>query len=342
MMRLPPFVYRAPTSAEEAVRILHAEGADARLVAGGTDLLPNMKRRHQSAEMLVSTQRIDELKRRTWQKDGALHLGAADTLWALEHDARLAGDLPALHQAVRSISTPLLRRMGTIGGNVCLDTRCNYYDQNWEWRRAIDFCMKCDGTTCWVAPSSPRCWAVNSSDSVPVLIALGARARLLGPEGFREVPVADLFRDDGIDYLAKAPDELLVRLEIPPQGAARSVYRKVRRRGSFDFPVAAVAVRLAWEGEEGDPGRRVSAAIPPRIVLNAVGSAPVVVEQAAARLAGHALSDDIIEEVADSAWKPAKPLDNTDHEQSWRKKMIRVEIRRALLALRGDPVPPAD
>ena len=327
MMRLPPFAWVEPTSAAEAARALAAEGPSAKLVAGGTDLLPNMKRRHQTPTTLVSCGRIVDLWSTRWQADGGVDLGAGETLRTLERDARLQAELPALWTAVHSISTPLLRNMGTLGGNVCLDTRCNYYNQTWEWRRAIDFCKKCDGSTCWVAPSSPRCWAVNSSDSVPVLIALDATVRLVGASGTRDLPVGHLFRDDGIDYLTKEPDEVLTRIVIPAQGAARSVYRKVRRRGSFDFPVAGVAVRLTMDGET------VGSA---RIVLNAVGSTPVESTEAVGLLEGRRLDDDTIEQVAAKAFQPAKPLDNTDHEHTWRKKMVRVEVRRALHQLRAE------
>jgi len=326
MMRLPPFRWVEPTTVEEAVEVLAGEGPSAMPIAGGTDLLPNMKRRQQTPATLVSLARVAGLRGIERADDGSFTLGAAQTLRALERDARLVHDLPALAAAVRTISTPLLRNTGTIGGNVCLDTRCNYYDQSWEWRRAIDFCMKCEGSVCWVAPSSPRCWAVNSSDSVPVLIALGARAVLQGPGGERELPLSDLFRDDGIEHLTKAKDELLTRIVVPPQGAARSVYRKVRRRGAFDFPVAAVAVRLAMDGDRVDEAR---------IVLNAVGSSPVACRDAESLLEGRALTDDLVEEVAGVAYRPAKPLDNTDHHHTWRKQRVRVEVKRALLDLRA-------
>ena len=325
MMRLPPFRWIEPKTVAEAVEVLAGEGPSAALVAGGTDLLPNMKRRQQTPTVLVSLAKLSALRGRERNAEGTWTLGAAETLRALERDGQLGSDLPALDTSVRTISTPLLRNTGTIGGNVCLDTRCNYYDQSWEWRRAIDFCMKCEGETCWVAPSSPRCWAVNSSDSVPVLVALGARVRLEGPAGVREIPISELFRDDGIAYLTKAREEVLTAIEIPPQGEARSVYRKVRRRGSFDFPVAAVAVRLALDGD------RVREA---RIVLNAVGSSPVESADAVSRLVGQRLDDDVIEEVAALAYRPAKPLDNTDHHHTWRKQRVRVEVKRALIGLR--------
>ena len=321
MMRLPPFRWIEPKTVAQAVEVLAGEGPSAALIAGGTDLLPNMKRRQQTPAVLVSLAKVPEIRGRERNTAGTWTLGAAETLRALERDAHLASDVPALDTSVRSISTPLLRNTGTLGGNVCLDTRCNYYDQSWEWRRAIDFCMKCEGETCWVAPSSPRCWAVNSSDSVPVLIALGARVRLEGTGGDREIPVRELFRDDGIAYLTKARDEVLTAIEIPGQGDARSVYRKVRRRGSFDFPVAAVAVRLALDGD------RVREA---RIVLNAVGSSPVESTAAETFLMGQRLDDDVILEAATLAFRPAKPLDNTDHHHTWRKQRVRVEVKRAL------------
>ncbi|MDA1195106.1 MAG: FAD binding domain-containing protein [Planctomycetota bacterium] len=323
MMRLPPFRYHAPRTAAEVATLLAGEGPEAMIVAGGTDLYPNMKRRHQMPKTLISLRHVDEL--RGVQMNGAVRLGANETLRALEWHGALKERLPALWTAVQSISTPLLRNMGTIGGNICLDTRCNYYNQNWEWRRAIDFCMKCEGTVCWTAPSSSICWAVNSSDSVPVFIALGATFTLVSHEGERTIPALAMFGEDGIEYLTKRKDEVLTHIDIPDQGTARSVYRKVRRRGAFDFPVAAVAARVALDGD------RVADST---LVLNAVGPKPVVCEEAMAYLAGKPLSDEVVTEAARLAGRGAKPLDNTDHLSMWRKKVVQVETRRALEALR--------
>ncbi len=323
MMRLPPFSYHAPGDATEVTRILAGEGPSAALVAGGTDLYPNMKRRHQMPKTLVSLYRVAGL--RDVAVNGSVVVGAGCTLRALERRADIKARLPALHHAISQISTPVLRNMGTLGGNVCLDTRCNYYNQNYEWRKAVDFCLKCEGDTCWTAPSSSICWAVNSSDTVPVLIALEAQVTLVSTQGERRLPIQELFGEDGIQYLTKRPDELLTQIEIPEQGAARSVYRKVRRRGAFDFPVAACAVRVQLE-----QGCVQEA----RIVLNAVGPKPLLCEEAAASLKGKTLSDEVIEQAAVAASRLAKPLDNTDHLSMWRKQVVRVEVRRALAALR--------
>ncbi len=167
--------------------------------------------------------------------------------------------------------------MGTIGGNVCVDTRCNYYNQSHEWRKAIGFCMKKDGDICLVAPGSSRCWAVSSSDTAPVLWALGAKLRLVGADGERTVPMAALYQDDGIDYLAKRPDEIVADIQLPPAEGWRSAYLKLRRRGSFDFPVLGVAVAARMDGDVVRDAR---------IVLGAVASQPRPSEKAAAALVG--------------------------------------------------------
>jgi len=331
MMRLPHFRYLAPDSVAEAVTMLSNEGPAAAIVAGGTDLYPNMKRRHQTPGTLVALRRVSELRGVADTPDGGLRLGPAATLSSLDRDPRLWNRYPALGTAVRSISTPLLRNMGTIGGNILLDTRCNYYNQNYEWRRAINFCLKCRGDTCWVAPGSDRCWAVNSSDSAPVLIALGARIRLAGPGGVREIELESLYREDGIAWLGKERDEVLTDILLPPPGAGRGHYGKLRRRGSFDFPVLGVATHLTFDGD------RITAA---RIVLNGVGSSPIRATAAEAVLIGERLGEDVVRAAADLAFRPAKPLDNTDLEYSYRKKMVRVYVREGLLALAGPGLDP--
>src|SRR5436309_3000332 len=197
MMRLPRFRYVAPKTLREAAAILAGEGSEASVVAGGTDLFPNMKRRHQRPKTLVGLRGIEGLKGVRGAAAG-LHIGAATTLTDLEEDPAIRQQYPALFEATRSIATPILRNMGTIGGNLCLDTRCNYYDQSYEWRRAIDFCMKCDGEVCWVAPGSDICLAVSSSDTAPMLCALGARLRLVSRKGERTIEAKDLYRRDGI------------------------------------------------------------------------------------------------------------------------------------------------
>ena len=283
-------------------------------VAGGTDIYPNMKRRHQEPGVLVALGGIKKLFRVAGDRKRGLAVGSCLTLTQLIGHRTIRRRYPALARAADLISTPLLRNMGTVGGNLCLDTRCNYYNQTFEWRKAIDFCMKKDGTVCWVAPRSPRCWAVNSSDLAPVAVALAAEYHLLGPTSDRVVPASDFYRNDGIDYVAKRPDEILTEVRLPPTDGWDATYWKLRRHGSFDFPVLGVASWIRWDGP------RVAEA---RIVLGAVASQPQTVPEAAAAIVGTDLDDDAIQAAAAAAFKPSKPMDNTDFGLSWRKEMTR-------------------
>ncbi|MFL5805430.1 MAG: FAD binding domain-containing protein, partial [Roseiflexaceae bacterium] len=214
-----------------------------------------------------------------------------------------------------------------LGGNLCVDTRCNYYNQTEFWRHSIGYCMKKDGDICLVAPGSPRCWAVSSSDCAPALISLGASVRLLGPRGERVIPVAALYQDDGIQYMAKQRDEILAEVRLPPADGWRSVYRKLRRRGSFDFPILGVAAALR---QDQDGTVREA-----RITLGAVASHPVEAAEAARMLAGQRLTPELIEAAAAAAARWAKPLDNTDLTINYRKQMAPVYVRRALEELVG-------
>lgn len=329
MLRLPRFTYLEPGTLEEALR-LHADaGPDTMFVAGGTDLYPNMKRRHQTPANVVALNAIPELARITGTSRSGMTIGATVTLADVGAHPVLREHYPAVAHAADVVSTPLLRNMGTMGGNLLLDTRCNYYNQTYEWRKAIDFCMKRDGEICWVAPSSPRCWAVQSSDGVPVAVALGAEVTLASVRGERRIPASALYHNDGIRYLTKSPDELLVAYHLPPAGGWRASYRKLRRRSTFDFPVLGVAARVDLDGD----GTVRDA----RVVLGAVASYPQEIPEAAAALIGSRLEDDVIAAAADAAWRPAKPMDNTDLTLSWRKEMVRVYVQRALSDLAAAP-----
>ena len=324
-MRLPGFRYRAPATIEDAAAWLAENPAETMLLAGGTDVLPNMKRRPQTPSTLIGLRAIREL---TAIRNGqGLTLGAGITLARLVGDQRIRESYPGLWQAAAQIATPHLRNMGTIGGNLCLDTRCTYYNQNFEWRKSIGFCMKRDGETCWVATSSPKCLAVSSTDTAPMLQALGASVTLVSGRGSRVLPLSELYANDGIHYLTKRPDEILTAVALPAADGWRSSYWKLRRRGAFDFPVAAAAVAARLDG------RRVVEA---RIVLGAVSSKPLQADRAAGLLTGVELTDEAIAAAAASAAEAAKPMDNTDFELVWRKKMVRSLVSAALCEVRGD------
>jgi 4-hydroxybenzoyl-CoA reductase subunit beta len=328
MMRLPPFRYVAPSTPREAARLLAQHGPEAMPVSGGTDLYPNMKRRQFEPKVLVGLRGLSDLRSIVGTPESGIEIGALVTLTEIEHSELLRSAYPALARAAGWVSSPPLRNVGTIGGNLCIDTRCNYYNQSYEWREAIQFCMKKDGDTCWVAPGSKRCWAISSSDTAPVFMAYGAEVSLTGPDGDRRLPVRELYRHDGIDFVTKRPEEILTKIHLPPLDSVRATYHKLRRRGSIDFPIlgVAAAIKRAADGtiEQAD------------IVLTAVESAPVEANEAAALLVGHRLTPELIEDVAAKAYKPAKPLDNTDLTHAYRKKMARVYVARALEELSNE------
>lgn len=335
MLRLPPFEYLAPRTIAEAVMMLAERGPEAMIVAGGTDLYPNMKRRQFEPKALVGLRAIPELGRIESSAGGGITIGAGTTLTQVSRHPLIAQSYPALVHAAGVVSTAQLRNMGTIGGNLCLDTRCNYYNQTYHWRKSIGFCLKKDGdpsagsgqAICLVAPGGSRCWAVSSSDTAPVMIALGASVKLVGPNGERVIPADALYRDDGMNYITKAPNEILTEIMLPPADGLRTAYLKLRRRGSFDFPILGVAVALRLADEEAGPAPTCAYA---KIVLGAVGSRPAIVPQAESILVGHKLTPEVLEAAAQAAARLAKPMDNTDSVLAYRKKMAHVFTVRAL------------
>jgi 4-hydroxybenzoyl-CoA reductase subunit beta len=336
MLRLPRFRIVAPGSYAEAARILSDNGAGeldrsrgtptlrVMVVAGGTDLFPNMKRRQFTPELLVSLARVREAA--AIHENGRLAIAAGATLTQIATDPRVRERYAALAQAADAISTPQLRNMGTIGGNVCLDTRCNWYDQSLFWRSAEGFCMKTNpDVVCRVATSSPRCLAVASADTVPALLALGATAHFEDASGRRSLPLGDLYREDGIRAWNMRQDEVLTGVSLPREDGWRSTYVKLRDRGSFDFPIAAVAAAVRFDG---------AIVADARVAITALASRPVLVEAARGALVGTRLEDEAIAAAADAVHKAARPMDNTSGTISQRKRAARVFAERALRSLR--------
>jgi 4-hydroxybenzoyl-CoA reductase subunit beta len=319
LLRLPRFKYLRPKNAHEAAQMATDLGSKAMFVAGGTDLFPKLKRRQFEVEALIG---LDFLSREVRNGSaGAITLDAGVTLATASRDEHLNNEFAGYAEAAGLVSSPPLRNAGTIGGNLCVDTRCNYYDMTYEWRKAAGFCMKKDGDICLVAPSSPRCWAVSSSDTAPMAIALDGVITLTGPEGERELPVSALYRDDGIDYLAKQPNEIVTSLRLLADPNTLTAYVKLRRRGSIDFPIAGAAVALQLDGDT---------VVSCRIVLAAVASHPLEATAAEEFLNGKRADAETIRQTAEIAAKPAKPLDNADLSHFWRKRMVRVVVEQAL------------
>ena len=330
MLRLPRLRYLRPRTVDEACEMA-AANPGSMFIAGGTDLVPNLKRRQFDVSTLISLNAIPAGAAVDGDPTRGLEIRAGVTLDELAAHPALEGPYRALAQACALVSTPQVRMMGTLGGNLLVDPRCNYYNQTQSWRKAVGFCMKKDGDICLVARSSPRCWAVSSSDSAPVAVALNAEVTLHGAAGSRRIPAAGLYQDDGIDYTTKRADEVITAIQLPPvEGRVTSAYWKLRRRPSFDFPILGVAVAITW-----DDGVVREA----RGALGAVGSHPVDINSFLAPLTGQRPDANRIAEVAEAADKPSRPLDNTDLNHYWRKRMTKVYIERALRDACGlDPI----
>jgi len=320
MLRLPPLDHAAPETIEEAATLLADGGA--MVIAGGTDLVPNLKRRqYPEARLVVSLHRVRGLGGVTVGEDGTINIGSLATL------AELAGDdrVPAVvREAAGAVASPQIRNRATVGGNLCVDTRCHWLNIPDTWRRAAEPCLKAGGEMCWVAPAKKVCWAVSSTDLAPAMVALDATVRLVSPAGEREIPVANLYNDDGMDHLGKAPDEIVAGVSLPPSDHLRTGYRKLRRRGSIDFPILGVAAALRVDGDQ---------CVEARIVLGAVSSAPVRVLDAEDRLVGATIAPRLLEEVGELAGGAVRPMSNTDLTSRYRKKMVPVFVRRLLADL---------
>jgi 4-hydroxybenzoyl-CoA reductase subunit beta len=247
MSSLPEFQLLRPGTASEAVG-LHVAHPDSRYLAGGTDLLPNLRRGLVATDVVIDLGGLSELTS-MHEVDDTLCLGAGVSLASLAAHPLVQKRLPALAQAAQGVAGPTHRMSATLGGNLCLETRCRFYNQSEPWRQAHDFCLKLGSDTCRVATKSSRCFAAFSGDLAPALMVLLAEVELLGPSGPRQLPLSEFYLDDGKAWLALGPDELLVAVRIPLATAWISAYEKVRVRASLDFPLAGVAVALQRQGE---------------------------------------------------------------------------------------------
>jgi len=322
VLRLPPFRYHRPTTVDEAVALLAEHVGDVLPVAGGTDLIPNMKHRLFEPGHLVALKGIADMKG-IREEDGQLRLGAAETLATVAADPAVRSRFPALADAAGHVAGPQLRNMGTLGGNLCLDTRCTYYNQTEFWRQALGYCLKKDGTVCHVTKVGKKCVAAHSADTPPVLMVLDAVATLVGPGGRREVPVRDFFVADGIANTRREPGELVTEIRIPLEAAARrSAYAKLRQRKSIDFPLLTVAVSADLEPDGTVRGLEG--------VVTALGARPRELTGWADVARGRRLDEDVVAELAERAHRQCHPLENIIVDPEWRRAMVPVYVRRAL------------
>jgi 4-hydroxybenzoyl-CoA reductase subunit beta len=327
-LSLPDFRLLRPRSLDEAVGYLakHATGSlnRVRIVAGGTDLIPSMRQKLFEPEYVLDVRHIAELQGIREQKGSGVEIGALTSLTEVEHSDLLRRRYSVLTEAAATVASPVLRNMGTIGGNICLDTRCLWYNQSLTWRKGCGFCIKKDGDLCHVAPGGTKCWAAFSGDTPAALLCLNADVEIVSPRGARRIPLREFYTGLGDDYRKLQPDELLTRVFLPEAAADyRGIYRKLRIRGSIDYPLAGVAVVIKRSnGHVSDA----------RVAITAVNPAPLLVKGASEALNGRAVNEAVADAVGVLAAKTAKPLTTSALTPEYRREMIRVLTKRAVLA----------
>jgi 4-hydroxybenzoyl-CoA reductase subunit beta len=327
-LSLPSFRLLRPRTVEEAVAFLARHSDNARILAGGTDLIPSMRQKLFEPECVVDLSGISGLRGIRPQTGGGVEIGALTTLNAIVSSAHLRHHYPVLAEAAATVASPVLRNMGTLGGNICLDTRCLWYNQSLAWRKGCGFCVKKDGDLCHVAPGGTKCWAAFSGDTPPALLCLNAEIEIASSNGTRRVPLHTFYTGDGMNYRKLRPAELVARVFLPAESAGyRGVYRKLRVRGSIDYPLAGVAVVMKRSNGHVDDAR---------ISITAVNPAPMLLKTAGELLAGKIVDDTLAEAAGDIAARAAKPLTTSALTPEYRREMIRVFTKRAVLAAATD------
>jgi len=323
-LSLPQFRLLRPRAIEEAVACLAKHAGSVRVLAGGTDLIPSMRQKLFEPGNVLDLRGLSELRGIRPQTDGVVEIGALTTLSAIEKSTYLRQHYPVLTEAAATVASPVLRNMGTVGGNICLDTRCLWYNQSLTWRKGCGFCIKKDGNLCHVAPGGTKCWAAFSGDTPPALLCLNAEIEIAGPDGRRRISLRDFYTGDGENYRKLLPTELVTRVFLPAESADyRGIYRKLRVRGSIDYPLAGVAVAMKRSnGHVADA----------RIAITAVNPAPLLLQHAGEMLIGKAVDEVLADAVGDLAARTAKPLTTSALTPEYRREMIRVFTKRAVLA----------
>jgi 4-hydroxybenzoyl-CoA reductase subunit beta len=324
-MSLPQFKLLRPRTIEEAVGHLSAHGKEMRILAGGTDLIPSMKQKLFTPPYVMDIRGLEEMQGIRMVPGAGIEIGALTPLSMIEDSELVRRDYRVLHEAVSTVASPILRNMGTLGGNICLDTRCAWYNQSLQWRRSCGFCIKKDGDLCHVAPGGTRCWAAFSGDTPPALLCLNAELEIIGSQGVRRLLLKDFYSGIGESPLRLGPNEMLMRVFLPEASAGwKGSYMKLRIRGSIDYPLAGVAVAFK---KNGGP---VEAA---RVAITAVNPAPMLVPAAEHALVGKQIVDEhTATVVGELAAKTAKPLTTSALTPEYRREMVRVFAKRAVLA----------
>ena len=323
-MSLPSFQLLRPRTLDEAIAMMAKHPGEIKVVAGGTDLLPSMKQKLFAPPYVMDLRGAGELRGIRSVAGRGVGIGALTTLSAVEHSPIIRRDYPVLYDAVKTVASPVLRNMGTIGGNICLDTRCLWYNQSLQWRKSCGFCLKKDGNLCHVAPGGSFCWAAFSGDTPPALLCLEAELEIAGCDGVRHTPLSEFYVNDGIVRLHLASDEIVTRVFLPERSAGwRGSYYKLRMRGSIDYPLAGVAVAMRMKaGRVGDA----------RVAITALNPAPHLVKDAELHLVGKVPDEELAEQAGELVARTAKPLTTSALTPEYRREIVKVFAKRAVLA----------
>jgi 4-hydroxybenzoyl-CoA reductase subunit beta len=324
-MILPAFSLVRPRALDEALGQLAHYGAEAQVIAGGTDLVPNLQAGLCAPRALVDIKGLRDLRGIQFDPVQGLHVGALTTMTELAESAVIRRHYPVLAEAAATVASPILRNMGTLGGNLCLDTRCLWYNQSYFWRKSCGFCLKKDGTVCHVAPGGKFCWAVWSGDTAPALLALDAELEIASPRGRRRLPITGFYKNDGMDRMRLARDEILTGVFVPARTAGyRGLYHKLRIRSSIDYPLAGLALAMKVED---------SVCVDARLGLTAVNPAPLLVGEITELLRGQRFSTELVEAAAKAVIRTGKPLKTSVSTPEYRREMLQFFARRALTHL---------
>lgn len=323
-MKLPKFQYIAPKSIKEASSLLKKHGEKAIAVAGGSDLLVNLKNRLKSPEYLIDLKAIPKMDQVTFSKSEGLTIGAMATLRDLIENPVVRENYPMLVQAAESVGTPQLQYMGTVAGNLCLDNRCYYYNQSPLWHAGREDCWKLGGKICYVVKGSKVCWSAYCGDTAPALLALGAKIKIADPVRSKTIPLQDLYTGDGKSPTILKAGQFITEITVPPPAPkSGSAYMKLRRRQAIDFPLLGVAVNIQLDGK-GNTCANAS------IALTAAERKPILIEEAS-KLKGKSLTDEAIAPVLEAATSQAHPLDNLlGLPPSYRKQMVKIYLGRTI------------
>jgi len=326
-LSLPQFKLLLPRTLEEALGLLTKHTDKIRVLAGGTDLIPSMQQKLFDPEYVLDLRHVANL-RGIRETESGVTIGALTTLTTIEQSPLLRRRYPVLTEAAATVASPLLRTMGTIGGNICLDTRCLWYNQSLTWRKGCGFCIKKDGDLCHVAPGGSKCWAAFSGDTPPALLCLDAEVEIASASSMRRLPLRDFYTGEGDAYRKLKSDEILTHVFLPASSADyRGVYRKLRIRGSIDYPLAGVAVAMKRSN-----GYIADA----RVAITAVNPAPMLVKGARELLSDKASDESLAFAAGDLAAKMARPLTTSALTPEYRREMIRVFTKRAVLEAAGN------